>query len=239
MLGPWVQGACWIEPSLPTSRNTWTRGGLTGRLEEVQREPDDPPLAHRWLLAGHEHAGLAGGRRSADKVRENGTYAVLGNATSGTRIGGLRATGPQLRPARSRFLGCMEFDNIEHLVREMLALTGDFAVSKQLDRGSLSLTITAPVAADNAGARQGRVQARIWTSGAEAFFLELDERFNLKEFDWEVEGQADIIRRMTRLAIAYLQGHGVEGENKGTLGRRRKHFEIELDGETYSFVSNS
>jgi hypothetical protein len=133
----------------------------------------------------------------------------------------------------------MEFHDIEHLVRETLALTGDFAVSKQLDRAYLTLTITAPVAANNVGARQGRVQARIWTSGAEAFFLEVDERFNLQEFDWELKGQADIIRRMTRLAVAYLQGHGVEGESKGTFERRRRHFEIELDGETYSFVSKS
>ncbi len=146
---------------------------------------------------------------------------------------------PQLRPARSRFLGCMEFDDIEHLVRETLALTGDFAVSKQLDRRYLSLTITAPMAAKNVGARQGRVQVRIWTSGVEAFFLVVDERFDFKEFDWELEGQADILRRMTRLAIAYLQGHGVEGESKGTFGRRRQHLEIELDGETYRFMSKS
>ncbi len=133
----------------------------------------------------------------------------------------------------------MELDDIERLVREKLALTGDFAVSKQLDRGYLSLTITGPAAANNIGARQGRVQARIWTSGAEAFFLELDERFNLKEFDWELEVQADIIQRMTRLAMAYLQGHGVEGDSKGAFGRRRNHFEIELDGSTYRFASNS
>ena len=133
----------------------------------------------------------------------------------------------------------MELDDIERLVRETLALTGDFAASKRLDREYLSLTITAPLAADDIGARQGRVQARIWTSGAEAFFLELDERFNLKEFDWELEGQEDIVRLLTRLAIAYLQGHGVEGESKGTFGRRRKHFEIELDGQTYRFASNS
>lgn len=133
----------------------------------------------------------------------------------------------------------MELDYIEHLVRETLALTGDFAASKRLDREYLSLTITAPLAADSGGARQDRVQARIWTSGAEAFFLELDERFNLKEFDWELEGQEDIVRLLTRLAIAYLQGHGVEGESKGTFGRRRKHFEIELDGQTYRFASNS
>ena len=134
----------------------------------------------------------------------------------------------------------MEFDDIERLVREKLALTGDFAVSKRLvERNYLSLTITAPVDADNVGARQGRVQARIWTDGAEAFFLEVDERFTFKEFDWELDGQADIIRRMTRLAIAYLQGHGVEGESKGTFGRRRQHLEIELDGETYRFMSKS
>jgi len=101
----------------------------------------------------------------------------------------------------------MELDDIERLVREKLALTGDFAVSKRLvDRNYLSLTITAPVAAGNIGARQGRVLVRIWTDGAEAFFLELDERFNLKEFDWELEGQADIIRRMTRLAKELVAG---------------------------------
>lgn len=133
----------------------------------------------------------------------------------------------------------MEFDDTERLVREELVLAGDFAVSKRLDRDYLSLTINAPLDADNIGARQGRGQARIWTSGVEAFFLELDERFNLKEFDWELEGQADIIRRMTRLAIAYLHGHGVEGDSKGAFGRRRKHFEIELDGETYRFASNA
>lgn len=134
----------------------------------------------------------------------------------------------------------MELDDIERLVRETLALTGDFAASKRLDRGYLSLAITAPSrAADNVNARPDRDQARIWTSGAEAFFLELDERFNFKEFDWELEGQADIVRLMTRLAMAYLQGHGAEGESKGTFGRRRKQFEIELDGQTYRFASNS
>ncbi len=131
----------------------------------------------------------------------------------------------------------MELDDIERLVREELAVTGDFAASKRLDREYLSLTITAPVAAD--GARQDRGQARIWTSGVEAFFLELDERFNLKEFDWKPEGQADIVRLMTRLAIAYLQGHGAEGVSKGAFGRRRNHYEIELDGRMYRFASNA
>ena len=48
----------------------------------------------------------------------------------------------------------MELDDVERLVRETLALTGDFAASKHLARGYLSLTITAPRPADNVGARQ-------------------------------------------------------------------------------------
>lgn len=132
----------------------------------------------------------------------------------------------------------MELDDIERLVRETLGVTGSFAVSKRLDREYLSLTITAPLAADDGSTRQGRVQARIWTSGVEAFFLELDERWSLKEFDWEIEGQADIVRLMTCLAVAYLQGQGAERESKGAFGRRRRHFELELDGQTYGFAND-
>lgn len=131
----------------------------------------------------------------------------------------------------------MELDDVERLVRQTLALTGDFAASKRVDDAYLSLTIT-PLVADGDVAAIGRTRARIWTTGVEAFFLELDERYSLKEFDWEPAGQADIVRLMTRLACAYLLGRGTEVETKAAFGRLRRHFEIELDGQTYRFANN-
>ena len=129
----------------------------------------------------------------------------------------------------------MDFDDIERIVHETLALGGTFVASKYVDHGYLSLVIQAVPSLGDAPRQAERTQARIWTSGAEAFFLELDEHFDYKEFDWELEGQRDILRLLTKLGMAYLQGKGVEKERKISFGRHRLDLEIELEGHMYRF----
>jgi hypothetical protein len=74
----------------------------------------------------------------------------------------------------------------------------------------------------------------------EAFFLELDDLYDLKEFDWEPDGQREIVRTLARLALSYLRGAGVEVEMdaRSWFGRRRRrrYLDVVLDGETHRFT---
>jgi len=131
----------------------------------------------------------------------------------------------------------MELQEIERLVRSTVHPAGEFDVATDLTGdGYLILTLSLiPVPwSDGSPKMRGR-RARITTSGVEAFFLELDSRFVLRDFDWETEGQRDIILRMTRLALAYLRGGGVEGERRGLFGRRHPVFSIDLDRQRFTF----
>ncbi len=133
----------------------------------------------------------------------------------------------------------MELDDVEHLVRDALPASGRFAISSHTDRGYLTLAITRSPDAGESVAPGRRSLTHIQTYGVEAFHLRLDERFTLSEFDWEPDGQGQILRVMTGLAVAYLDGHG-EGRTKaGARGRRKDYFEIDLDGQTYSLQAHA
>jgi hypothetical protein len=127
-------------------------------------------------------------------------------------------------------------DEILAVVRETLADEDSVEVTSSQEKGYISILFQDRETGPSHVSRH----ARLWTSGVEAFFLELDDLYDLKEFDWEPEGQREIVRTLTRLALSYLRGAGVEAEEeeRSWFGRRRRrrYLDIVLDGETHRFT---
>jgi len=125
--------------------------------------------------------------------------------------------------------------DIEEIVRSSLDPESRLAVTASADvRHCLTLTIQATPSA-SAPLHPGRVKARIATNGVDTFVLDLDDRFEYRDIDWEPQGQSEILRLMTGLAQAYLAGDGRETERRGLIGRRHSQLIVELDGEPYRF----
>jgi hypothetical protein len=127
-------------------------------------------------------------------------------------------------------------DEVLAVVRATLADEDSVEVTPSQEKGYLSILFQDR----ESGPSHVGHRARLWTSGVEAFFLVLDDLYDLKEFDWEPEGQREIVRTLTRLAISYQRGAGVEVEKdeRSWFGRRRRrrYLNIVLDGETHSFT---
>lgn len=125
----------------------------------------------------------------------------------------------------------MESEAILRVVREAVADTDWVEVTSSREGRYVSILIEG---SQTTSARVKR-HARLWSSGVEAFILELDDLYDRKDFDWEPEGQREIVWTLTRIAIEYLRGAGVQVTDRSRLGRRRHYLDIELDGGTYRF----
>jgi hypothetical protein len=126
-------------------------------------------------------------------------------------------------------------DEILAVVRETLADEDSVEVTSSQKKGYLTILFQDRESGPSHASRH----ARLWTLGVEAFFLELDDLYDLKEFDWEPDGQREIVRELTRLALSYLRGAGVEVEMdaRSWFGRRRRRYlDVVLDGETHRFT---
>ena len=128
----------------------------------------------------------------------------------------------------------MELDDVVTLVREALEDIGPFVMTANQSRGYVDVRIR--VESSNSGQSGApEREAKLWTSGAEAFFLSVDGGLTYREFDWEPAGQVATVRLLTMLAVQYLQGRFEEKEERRALGRRRRVLEIPLAGERYRF----
>ena len=129
----------------------------------------------------------------------------------------------------------LDHHDIEEIVRSGLGPQLRLDISASADvRHCLTLTIQAS-ASTRDHLRPDRVRARIATNGIDTFVLDLDDRFEYRDIDWEPQGQDEILRLMTRLARAYLAGGGRESEKRGLTGRRHRQLVLELDGEPFVF----
>lgn len=130
----------------------------------------------------------------------------------------------------------MNHDEILAVARETLADEDSVEVTSSQEKGCITILFQDR---ESGPSHAGR-HARLWTSGVEAFFLELDDLYDLKEFDWEPDGQREIVRTLARLALSYLRGAGVEVEMdaRSWFGRRRRrrYLDVVLDGETHRFT---
>jgi|GEM_PF-3416026 hypothetical protein len=122
--------------------------------------------------------------------------------------------------------------DVEEIVRASLDPASGLVISTSVEEdGYLSLTIHTSASTT----RPDRAHARILTSGIEMFLLVLDDQFEYRDFDWETEGQRQILALMAKLAEAYLAGGGREGLKGGIFGRRHSQLTLELAGQTYVF----
>lgn len=125
----------------------------------------------------------------------------------------------------------MAFDDIEQAVRDGLATSVGTAydLRRTEDAGYLYLELRPR------GTGAAPRSARIWTNGVEAFFVDLDNGFGYREFEWEAGAQPHAVRRLAHLAGRYLDGAGSARQVAGRFGRTRTYFEMELDGEIIRF----
>lgn len=128
----------------------------------------------------------------------------------------------------------MDFATIEAVVREGVRMAGQPCdVHRSEDGGYLYLTLREEQGPQPPEAPRS---ARFWTTGVEAFFLDLDNGYSYRDFEWQEDAQVAIVRRLARLAGAYLAGAGEERRVRQRFGRVKRQFDIELDGERVTFT---
>lgn len=126
----------------------------------------------------------------------------------------------------------MNLDDVESIVRTAAQEAGGLSISSDRDGGYSKLSLGVP-SADGLEPLIDDRRVRIWTSGTEAFFIDVPGGFGHQEFDHVPEGQVAILHLLVALANEYLHGHFEEKEEERSFGRRRRYLEIAAKGATY------
>lgn len=76
--------------------------------------------------------------------------------------------------------------------------------------------------------------ALLITNGVEMFNLELDGRFDVREFDWEPEGQRQSLAALVGVAAAHLRGESTAIRQPRRFRHQdREGLEVRWQGESY------
>lgn len=128
----------------------------------------------------------------------------------------------------------------EEVVRSSLDPASGLVVSSSDENDRLTLIIhRIPSTTTHTSTCPQRAQARISTIGTGWVLLNLDGQFKFREFDYDPEGERELLKLMAKLAEAYFAGKGREEVRRGIFGRSRMEFPLELDGETYIFTDTA
>lgn len=126
----------------------------------------------------------------------------------------------------------MDLNEVEDVVKTAAQEVGGLSISSERDSGYIKFSLDVRSSGDREPDVRDQ-QVRIWTSGAEAFFIDAPGGFGYQDFDHEPQGQVAILRLLVDLASEYLRGHFEEKEEQRSFGRRRRHLEIATGGEVY------
>lgn len=126
------------------------------------------------------------------------------------------------------------FDEIEALISPVLPRGNEFTLDRRVDKRYLFLTIRRRLTRSEQDG-SSRTEALLATSGVEAFFLTLDESWETQDFEWRPEAQRKMVLLFGRLAVAYLEGSGIEREWRSWLGRHHRELVLDIGGESYVF----
>lgn len=126
----------------------------------------------------------------------------------------------------------MQIAEVERVVREAAQVDGvaPLLVDSWRDRGGVHLVLRLASPGD---AVAGFRSAELWTSGAEAFFLDVDDEFTLVEFEYDEDDQPALVHQLVSVACEYLLGSFREVEELGPRGRVRRHLVVVVDGEEH------
>ncbi|NMM22185.1 MAG: hypothetical protein HHJ11_01570 [Phycicoccus sp.] len=126
--------------------------------------------------------------------------------------------------------------DVEAIVRSSLGPASGLVVSASVEEdGYLILTFHTSSSTTAAPTHTERAEARIGTTGTGWILLDLDGRFELREWYGDPEEERKTLTLLARLAEAYLAGKGRDELKGAAFGRRRSELTLELDGETYVF----
>lgn len=126
----------------------------------------------------------------------------------------------------------MDLDEVEDIVRTAVREVGGLSVSCVRDGGYTEIRIGVPAAGDLASVADDQ-RVRIWTSGVEAFFLEVPGGFGYQEFDHVPHGQVEALRLLVAPAVEYLSGRVEEKSARRSCRRPRRHLEVVVGGQTH------
>lgn len=124
----------------------------------------------------------------------------------------------------------MRLAEIQQIVYETLAEAEGVSIQSREEKKVIYITLQTQ--GDNQGEGKRR-RAEIWTSGVEAFLLDVDGGYNYADFEYDEKNQSALVRRLATLAVEYLRGNYKVVEQVTPRGHIRKNIEITLDGETY------
>ncbi|NAZ81044.1 hypothetical protein GTR02_04345 [Kineococcus sp. R8] len=125
----------------------------------------------------------------------------------------------------------LDLSEVEDIVKTAAQDVGGLSISSDKDAGYIRIFIGPP--SGDPESVSGDPQVRIWTSGTEAFFIDVPGGFGYQEFDDVPEGQVATLHLLVTLASRYLHGHFEEKEEQRSFGRRRRYLEISSRNEVY------
>ncbi|WP_432572271.1 hypothetical protein [Kineococcus sp. SYSU DK005] len=126
----------------------------------------------------------------------------------------------------------MDLDEVQDVVESAARQVGGLSVSSQRDGGYITILIR-PSPPGGSGPLLADRRVQIWTSGAEAFFIDVPAGFGHQEFDHAHEGQVAVLHLLVSLAGEYLRGRFEEKEEPRPFGRARRYLEIAAGGQSY------
>ena len=111
----------------------------------------------------------------------------------------------------------LDLNEVEDIVKTAAQEAGGLSISSDRDAGYIKILVGVPPG--DLESVSGDRQVRIWTSGTEAFFIDIPGGFGYQEFEHVPEGQVAILHLLVTLAREYLHGHFEERErSKAPLG---------------------
>lgn len=129
----------------------------------------------------------------------------------------------------------MDLNEVEAVIQDAVQAAGAFELHSTRDGRYLDVTVRLANGSDS----DQRAQAKIWTAGVEAFFVELPGGFVYREFDWQREGQLSALLLLSNLATQYLLGRYEKVEEYSSFLRRRPqpYIEISVHGKHYKLYA--
>jgi hypothetical protein len=121
----------------------------------------------------------------------------------------------------------VELSDVDALVRRAASAEDLVAASSRTSDGYTEVSLVC-----SGDGISGRT-ALLFTNGAEGFHLRLDDRYYVREFEYEPDGQRETLRALVGVAAAHLRGKSVPVQATRRLRPDRDSVDVPWNGSTY------